>query len=97
MPARPRRCREGHPHENLFPAAPLILLNEGRVVRAGARHRLRRLISEHVMDGEGADRFEAFVDALTEVFGRGSGRPLRITAWDFSLRRSARASSRSRR
>jgi SRSO17 transposase len=25
------------------------------------------------MDGEGADRFEAFVDALTEVFGRGSG------------------------
>src|SRR4026207_631614 len=37
---------------------------------AGARHRLRGLIdSELVMDGDGADRFGAFVNALAEVVG----------------------------
>ena len=46
---------------------------------AGARHRLRGLIdSELVMDGDGADRFGAFVNALAEVVGHADRvRPLR--------------------
>jgi SRSO17 transposase len=50
------------------------------------------------MDGDGADRFGAFVNALAEVVGHADRvRPLRDYCMGLLTRRSARASSRSRR